>query len=196
MWNALAVLMIVSFATTVRAAPSASSPPISNQAGAALESEPFATGSRYRSATAGASLDATLGWIYLTQISVSYYVADNLAMTYGGIVGYANVKRERGGMLGGPELGVRWHVAHGKRWSTYLEGLVGEVVQQNPLTPDTLRFNFDLQPGVGATYRLNNTLLYQGGLRWHHLSNAQVRGRAHNFGYDGPMLYFGLAQSF
>ena len=70
------------------------------------------------------------------------------------------------------------------------------MFQQNPFTERTLRLNFDLQPGAGATYRLSHYTMWQGGFRWHHLSNAQIRGRAHNFGYDGPMLYIKLMRSF
>ena len=47
-----------------------------------------------------------------------------------------------------------------------------------------------------ATYRLSHDTSLQGGLRWHHLCNAQVRGRRHNYGYDGPLLYLGLTRSF
>ena len=185
--HGLAGLLIGAFAATASASPSASTP---------LSSDPFATGSRYWSATAGASADATLGWIYLGQAAVDYYVADRLAVEYGGLFGYANANRMPSGVLGGIELGMRWHMTSGPRWSTYVEGLAGAVYQQYPLTPPTLRFNFDLQPGLGATYRLSNTTMCRGGFRWHHLSNSQVRGRAHNFGYDGPLLYLGLLQSF
>jgi hypothetical protein len=156
----------------------------------------FTKGSRYWSVTAGASRDESLGEIYFTQIHVSHYLADNLAVEYGGLFGYASMKRTPSGVLGGPELGMLWHVAKGERWSLYLEALAGAVYQQHPLAVNTLRFNFDLQPGGGATYRLSDTSMMQGGFRWHHLSNCQVRGRAHNFGYDGPTLYLELLQSF
>ena len=201
---ALALLLIASFPGRLHAAPSvpdprppadaSSVPPPS--ASDPFADDPFTAGSRDWSATASASCDSTLGWVYLAQANVRYYFAENLAIDYGGMLGYVNARRAPEGALGGPQLGLRWHVAKGRRWSTYLEGLAGAVFQQNPITPETLRFNFDLQPGVGATYRLSERLMAQGGFRWHHLSNAQIRGRAHNFGYDGPTLYVGLAESF
>ncbi len=168
--------------------------PASTHAGAV--SDLFEKGSRYWSVTAGASDDETLGYIYFTQIRVNHYLVENLALEYGGIFGYADAKRTPAGMLSGPEIGVRWHFAKHQRWSTYLEGLVGAVFQQHPLTPDSLRFNFDLQPGAGATYRLSPATILLGGFSWHHLSNAQIRGRAHNFGYDGPTLYLELMKAF
>ena len=179
---AIAVLISLACASTARAD--------------ALTSDPFAKGSRAWSVTAGASCDPSIAWVYSTQIGVSYYVADSLALEYGAIAGYVNAKRTEGGVLGGPELGLRWHVAKSRRWSTYLEGRVGMVLQQSPITADTLRFNFNLQPGAGVTYRLNNEVMVQSGFRWHHLSNGRIRGKEHNFGYDGPMLYLGLRRSF
>jgi len=156
----------------------------------------FEKGSRYWSTTAGASYDATLGPIYFTEVSISHGLGEYLAIEYGGIFGYADARRTTSGVLGGPEIGVSWHFPTGTRWSTYLEGLVGAVFHQYPLADHTLRFNFDLQPGGGAAYRLSDGTVVQGGFRWHHLSNAQIRGRAHNFGYDGPTLYLKMMRSF
>lgn len=169
-------------------------PPTSTEA--STPSQPFAKGARYWSVTAGRSHHASIGSVDYTQIHFSQYLADNLALNYGGMVGYIDAERTSAGMLGGPQVGVRWHVAKGRRWSTYTEGLVGAVVQQYPLTDHSLRFNFDLQPGGGATYQLTKHTLCQGGVRWHHLSNGRIRGKAHNFGYDGPMLFLQVMRSF
>ena len=182
--HVLAVLLIGAFPSTVRAST------------AEPHDNPFAKDSRYWSATTGAFYDAGLASVYSTQVHIGHYIADDVAVEYGAIFGYIDARRMPGGVFGGPELGARWHFAKRERWSTYLEGLVGAVYQQHPFTERTLRFNFDLQPGGGATYQFSHGTLVQGGFRWHHLSNAQVRGRAHNFGYDGPMLYVGMTRSF
>lgn len=166
----------------------------STQAGTAPV--PFEKYSRYWSVTVGGSRNLPLGWIYFTQFHLSYYLIDNVAIEYGAMLGYVNAKRTDGGALGGPELGVRWHVAKSRRWSLYLESLVGMVLQQNPLTEQSLRFNFALQPGCGATYQLSRHTILHGGFRWHHLSNARVHGKSHNFGYDGPILYLELSRPF
>ena len=158
--------------------------------------DPFAKGMRYWSITAGASRDTSIGTMPLTQININQYVAHRLALVYGGMFGYINAQRTPAGVLIGPDLGLRWQWIAAGRWSTYLEGLVGAVWQTEPLTEQSLRFNFDLQPGTGATYRLNERTLVQGGFRWHHLSNARVRGKDHNLGYDGPMLYVELLKTF
>ena len=170
--------------------------PLPTSAQADTMPNPFERGSTYWSETVGVSYDASLGQIYYLQSLVSYYPVDNVAIECGGMFAYADARRTPAGALGGPELGMRWHFAKSAQWSTYVEGLFGAVLQQHPLAVNTLRFNFDLQPGGGATYRLNDQTLLHCGFRWHHLSNAQVRGRTHNFGYDGPSLYVGLEWSF
>ena len=185
--HVFACLLIGSFATSACADALASD---------RVVAEPFAKGSHAWSVTTGASYDAGLASVYSTQVNISRYIADDVAVEYGGIFGYIDARRTTEGVFGGPELGMRWHFAKHERWSTYLEGLAGAVYQQHPFTDRTLRFNFDLQSGGGATYRFNHTMMVQGGFRWHHLSNCQVRGRAHNFGYDGPMVYLGMMESF
>ena len=178
--------------TTVNAAPASSARAVAEH----VTTDPFVKGARYWSITTGASRDASLGVETLTQININQYVAHRLAIIYGGMFGYVNTNRAPAAVLGGPDLGMRWQWIAAGRWSTYLEGLVGAVLQTHPLTEKSLRFNFDLEPGTGATYRLNERTLVQGGFRWHHLSNARVRGKAHNFGYDGPMLYVELLKAF
>jgi hypothetical protein len=158
--------------------------------------DPFQKGSRYWSVSAGASDDASYGWLSSAQIRGGYYVLDDLAIEYGALFGYIDSTRTPGSVLGGPQLGVRWHFAKHGRWSTYLDGLAGAVFHQHPLSQDSLRFNFDLQAGGGVTYRLSHVMMALSGFRWHHLSNAAVYGREHNLGYDGPMLYLELRHSF
>lgn len=91
---------------------------------------------------------------------------------------------------------MRWHVAKRNPWSLYVEALAGAVYQRHPITPASLRFNFDLQGGGGVTYRVSRNAMLAGGIRAHHLSNARVRGRNHNMGYDAAMLYLELMKSF
>ena len=187
-WYVLVFLVIASWISTVSAAALVPDP--------AVAPSPFELGSRYWSVAVGASDDASYGWIYSTQISGSYYIVDDLAITYGATFGYIDGTRMPPGVLGGPELGMRWHFAKRGRWSTYLDALAGAVLQQHPISQDSLRFNFDLRGGGGATYGLSHAVMALGGFHWHHLSNAAVRGRAHNLGYDGPMLYLEIQHSF
>ena len=111
---------------------------------------PFAKDARQWSLTEGFSRSHTKGDVYLTQLHVSRYLRDNLAILFGATIGYADAKRADGGVFGGPELGVRWHFAQDEIWSMFLDGSIGAVFHEEALTPDSLRFNFDLQLGVGT----------------------------------------------
>lgn len=157
---------------------------------------PFAKDARHWSLTEGFSRSQTKGDVYLTQLHVSRYFRDNLAVLFGGTIGYADAERADGGVFGGPELGVRWHFAQAETWSTFLDGSIGAVFHEEALTPDSLRFNFDLQLGVGATYRLSKQTMVLGGLRSFHLSNARIQGKDNNLGFDAPLIYVGLMWAF
>jgi hypothetical protein len=161
-----------------------------------LLADPFAKGSRYWTLTAGISRDAHIGRIYLAQLSLDDYISDDLAIRWGLTFGYANPDDVEGGVQGGPELGIRWHFFTRERFSIYIDSSVGLIFHENPLTEDSLRFNFDVQAGLGATLQLSDQMHLQSGVRWHHLSNARIRGKEENLGYDGPMLYFGVMKAF
>jgi hypothetical protein len=157
---------------------------------------PFSKGVHYWSLTEGFSRSQTKGDVYLTQLHVSRYFRDNLVVLFGGTIGYADAKRAEDGVFGGPEIGMRWHFAQKESWSTFLDGSVGGVFHEEAITPDSLRFNFDLQLGVGATYRLSKQTMLLAGLRSFHLSNARIQGKDNNLGYDAPLIYMGLLWSF
>lgn len=201
-WHVLAWLLAASCPMTVCAeTPSASTAAPADASSvprpaADQPTDPFAKGSRYGSVLAAASRKPALAWFALTQLTIHYYLVDDLAMIAGGQVGYVESQRTTGGAFGGPELGLRWHVAKNARWSVYVDALAGAMYQQHAITPASLRFNFDLQGGAGATYRVSRNTLCAGGVRSHHLSNARVRGKNRNMGYDAVMLYLELLQTF
>jgi hypothetical protein len=156
----------------------------------------FSRGSRLLSMTAGRSFDTMYGRISLLQLNVNEYILDNLAIHYGATFGYADTKRTKSGVCGGPELGIRLHFLKNQRLSTYAEASIAASFYQYPVKEGTLKFNFDLQPGVGATYRITDNAHVRGGMRWHHLSNARIGGGSRNYGYDGVMFYFGMMRVF
>lgn len=156
----------------------------------------FSKGSRLLSMTAGRSFDTRYGRISLLQLNVNEYILDNLAIHYGATFGYADTKRTKSGVCGGPELGIRLHFFKNQHWSTYAEASIAAGFYQYPVKEGTLKFNFDLQPGVGATFRITENAHVRGGMRWHHLSNARIGGSSRNYGYDGVMFYFGMMRSF
>lgn len=158
--------------------------------------DPLAEGSSWWSVTGGVSFDDRLGQIHLVQAGLGYGVAPDVGVHFGVTLGYAHSLRTKDHVLGGPEVGAIWRFAQSGRWSGYLDGSAGAVVHEEPLTEESLRFNFDLQAGLGAGYALRGGTLLRGGVRWHHLSNARIRGKPRNLGYDGPLLYAGVTVPF
>ena len=157
----------------------------------------FSKGERFWSLMAGRSEDEMeLGSIKLTQLTISDYVFDNFAVTYGIGLGYANARKTKNGFQGGPQLGLRMHFINCRRWSIYIDGSLGAVYHQYPMEEGTLHFNFDVQAGFGASYRINEKTALRGGYRHHHLSNAGIGGDEKNLGYDAPMFYFGVMRLF
>jgi hypothetical protein len=157
---------------------------------------PFTQGWRAWSLTAGGSRDSDFGNIHVLQLSVVTYILDGVAFRIGGNLSYADTLEARGGIGGGPEAGLRWHFYQQGRFTTFLECSAAAVYHENPLSRNSLRFNFDLQAGGGVMLQVDEATYLQGGWRWHHLSNGHIRGESRNFGYDGPMIYLGLTRSF
>ena len=169
---------------------------VSAEPGTSLLSAATAKGTRAWSSAFGASYDSKLGHAYVWEAGVNHYLFDYISFSYGALLGYASPRRTKDGVYGGPQIGVRWHFFRGERWSIDMEALAAAVFHQHPLTENSLHFNFDLQPGLGVTYLLNRETMIRGGARWHHLSNARVKGKERNLGYDGPMAYFEMVKSF
>lgn len=159
-------------------------------------STPFARGTRLISASVGASRDADIGSIRAGHLGADYYPRDNLAVQVGLTLAYADPKTQPNGVYTGPRAGLRWHVLARTDWSAYVDGAVAPVLHEHPLTRESLRFNFDLHGGAGITRRLDDATHLAGGLRWHHLSNARVRGKSRNLGYDAPQAYLGVLRRF
>lgn len=153
---------------------------------------PFTEDAHWWLVSGGVSFDDRLGEIHMIQAGLGYGLASGLGVHAGVTLGYAHALRTKDHLLGGPQVGAIWRFAHTGRWSGYLDGLAGAVVHEEPMTEASLRFNFDLQAGLGAGYALSGGTLVRGGARWHHLSNARVRGKPRNLGYDGPLLYVGV----
>jgi hypothetical protein len=57
-------------------------------------------------------------------------------------------------------------------------------------------FNFTTSTGLGATYRIQDHFYLLGGVRYFHLSNAQIQGPQHNPSVNGVEGFFGLLWTF
>ncbi len=95
-------------------------------------------------------------------------------------------------------LVMRYHFYQAERWSAFAEAGMG-VMAAGDDVPDT-GTSFNLMPrfGAGLTWQMfedSSTRLITG-LRWHHISNARMKGEEDNPARDGPGLYVGLLYDF
>ena len=89
---------------------------------------------------------------------------------------------------------LRWHFVREADWSLYIDGGAGILGTTNDVPRRGSSFNFTPQVGGGTTIRLNDEQRLMVGLRWHHISNADLfsgnPGLDTIFGYVGLNLPF------
>jgi lipid A 3-O-deacylase len=86
---------------------------------------------------------------------------------------------------------LRWHFVRQQNWSLYIDGGAGILGTTNPVPSDGTRFNFTPQVGGGVTIRLDDRKRLMLGLRWHHISNADLY--ENNPGRDSILGYVGVS---
>ncbi|MEO1209631.1 MAG: acyloxyacyl hydrolase [Cyanobacteria bacterium J06638_20] len=89
---------------------------------------------------------------------------------------------------------LRWHFVRESDWSLYIDGGAGILGTTNDVPSRGSSFNFTPQVGGGTTIRLNDEQRLMVGVRWHHISNADLfsgnPGLDTIFGYVGLNLPF------
>ncbi|MEA5472134.1 acyloxyacyl hydrolase [Spirulina sp. 06S082] len=85
---------------------------------------------------------------------------------------------------------LRWHFYRDPDWSLYLDGGAGILGTTENVPSGGSSFNFTPQAGLGATIRMNGDQRLLLGLRWHHISNANLF--TSNPGRDSVMGYIGI----
>ena len=85
---------------------------------------------------------------------------------------------------------LRWHFYRRHNWSLYFDGGAGILGTTNDVPSAGSNFNFTPQVGVGSTIPLTDNRRLMVGVRWHHISNADLYDS--NPGRDSIMGYVGL----
>ena len=85
---------------------------------------------------------------------------------------------------------MRWHFVRKSDWSLYIDGGAGVMGTTSDVPRSGASFNFTPQAGAGATIKLKERQRLMLGLRWHHISHADLFGA--NPGRDSIMGYVGL----
>lgn len=91
---------------------------------------------------------------------------------------------------GGAALLGRWHPVRGSRGTLFLEGGVGGVLTREAVPLGGTPANFSTHLGVGSDLALVGRVRLTGGIRWDHISNANISRP--NPGWDALYAYLGL----
>ena len=81
-----------------------------------------------------------------------------------------------------------WNMINSKRLRLSFDGGVGPVLFFHPFPNGGTRFNFTTTYSIELEYK-TNTLNYALGGRNTHISNAEIKGRERNIGFDGAGIY-------
>jgi opacity protein-like surface antigen len=129
--------------------------------------------------------------------AVGYYFADRWALNLE-VVGYALDAKQGGDDTqgAGVNLGLRWHFIAQDRVSLFLEGAAGMLYADERFPPGGTNFNFALQAGLGATFRVYENVHLIGAARYLHISNANLHGIDENPSIDSIGGYVGVLFEF
>jgi lipid A 3-O-deacylase len=84
----------------------------------------------------------------------------------------------------------QWHIVRKPNWSLFIGGGAGVMGTTSDVPEKGASFNFTPQAGAGATFALKNNRRLVAGLRWHHISHADLFNA--NPGRDSIMGYVGI----
>jgi opacity protein-like surface antigen len=100
-------------------------------------------------------------------------------------------------LAGNLNMLMRWHFHHDRerRWSLYLDGGIGlfQATDDVPAFKGS-HFNFTPQLGGGVSWQVAEDVRMMAGLRWHHISNANLFDV--NDGRDSAFVYVGVSVPF
>jgi lipid A 3-O-deacylase len=85
---------------------------------------------------------------------------------------------------------MRWHFLRKSNWSLFVDGGAGVMGTTSDVPSKGASFNFTPQAGAGVSIKLKEQRQLMLGLRWHHVSHADLFGA--NPGRDSLMGYVGV----
>lgn len=131
-------------------------------------------------------------------VGVGYYLLDRLGL-YAEVSGYTLNEHHQGDTEaagGGFNLLLRWHFLTVDKLTFYVDGAAGLVEFNRDFPSGGTRFNFVERAGVGATFQLLDKMHLMGGVRYMHLSNADIDGSDRNPAFNALEYYAGLVFTF
>ncbi|HEX8912771.1 MAG TPA: acyloxyacyl hydrolase [Humisphaera sp.] len=123
---------------------------------------------------------------------VGYFVMDHVSLNAEFRTAYVRQADGEDATLFELDLLLRHHVLRRDNWTLFVDvgGGISESTHRVPV--GGTNFNYVLETGVGATYRIADGVHLIGGVRYWHLSNARLHGDDENPSANGVGGYVGL----
>ncbi|MGP1346676.1 MAG: acyloxyacyl hydrolase [Phycisphaerales bacterium] len=124
------------------------------------------------------------------QLGYHYFLADSfeIALVLGGWY-----HEEESAGSASLSAHFRYHFINRDDWTLYAMAGAGVMVSSDEVPEDGTEFNFLPTVGAGATLRLGDTSARLDlGVRWHHISNANISSSGSNPDRDAIMVYAGV----
>lgn len=154
------------------------------------DDHPLAAGKWVFWAYGSAAVGKSARKVYSGHLGVGYHIFDGFSVNLE-TVGHA-IDQEDDASAVSLDLVPRWHYLRRENWSLYIDGGLGLIYSDERISESGTHFNFTSQAGIGGTYRLTDRLIPMGGLRWFHISNARIKSKERNVGFDSPQFYAGI----
>ena len=126
-------------------------------------------------------------------VEFEFFIEDNLSIDVGLLAMGVDQTGDNARGLNAT-LQLRWHFSTHDTWSMFIEGGAGLLRTSDNVPTLGSRFNFTPQAGIGWTFDLGNKNRWILGLRWHHISNANLYSS--NPGRDSIMVWTGISFPF
>ena len=123
----------------------------------------------------------------------SWFLIDNFSFDFGPEVAWFS---QGGGNTwgAGPAFMFRWHFLARDTWSIYADAGVGLMFSGANVPSSGSSVNFTPRIGVGASFEVAQNARILTGIRWAHISNANVADN--NDGRNSIQLYAGISLPF
>jgi hypothetical protein len=132
---------------------------------------------------------------YGANVAGYYYFGDEVAVG-AELEGYFVDQVRDDTALGGASVVIRWHFLAQDRFSLFVDAAFGVSYAEAAVPEGGTHYNYTPKGGGGATFELRDNLHLIGGLRFFHLSNANLHGRENNPSQDGVQYFVGLLWTF
>jgi hypothetical protein len=138
-------------------------------------------------AFAGANNEALIS----ANVGVGYHIIDNLSLNIEG-AGYGVFQEGDDAAAAEVRLMMRHHLIAREKWSVFADVGQGVIESWDRVPEGGTRLNFIFRAGIGGAYEIDEGMFLIGGVRYFHLSNAQMEGDERNPSINGVEGYLGV----